>query len=315
MNGRVYDPNIGRFLSVDPVFEFPTNTQSLNPYSYVLNNPLSLTDPTGYAAATCPTGTSFPADNQPGTTVTEHVSYTPTGSHIAISGTLTAKSDGNGGIAVTASNKALAQTFSAGAKAMFGGDNGQQNSQQGAHSLYKTIMSQGGGTSPAAQSVPTNPTDSTSNQTTQQQPSIAVLVEQVKGEGVNVADHAVISVNGATPVGLVPDSDKAAVEALGKEIVTALHGTPEASPVPGHVEPLAKGQIVEASAIFRVTPNQAGAMQAAIIRMENSHQIYDSIYRNCDAFVEEALRAGGVKAPNDITPRGLVSDLRKQFPQ
>ncbi|HEX5339860.1 MAG TPA: RHS repeat-associated core domain-containing protein [Gammaproteobacteria bacterium] len=50
MNGRIYDPNLGRFLSVDPVFEFPTNTQSLNPYSYVLNNPLSLTDPTGYTA-------------------------------------------------------------------------------------------------------------------------------------------------------------------------------------------------------------------------------------------------------------------------
>ena len=43
MNGRVYDPNLGRFLSVDPVFEFPTNTQSLNPYSYVMNNPLSMT--------------------------------------------------------------------------------------------------------------------------------------------------------------------------------------------------------------------------------------------------------------------------------
>lgn len=50
MNGRVYDPNLGRFLSVDPAFQFPTNTQSLNPYSYVLNNPLSLTDPTGYTA-------------------------------------------------------------------------------------------------------------------------------------------------------------------------------------------------------------------------------------------------------------------------
>ena len=54
MNGRIYDPNLGRFLSVDPVFEFPTNTQSLNPYSYVLNNPLSLTDPTGYTVVnTC----------------------------------------------------------------------------------------------------------------------------------------------------------------------------------------------------------------------------------------------------------------------
>jgi RHS repeat-associated protein len=47
MNGRVYDPTIGRFLSVDPVFQFPENTQSLNPYTYVLNTPLTLTDPTG----------------------------------------------------------------------------------------------------------------------------------------------------------------------------------------------------------------------------------------------------------------------------
>lgn len=49
MNGRVYDPQLGRFLSVDPVFAHPTNAQSLNPYSYVLNSPLSLTDPTGLA--------------------------------------------------------------------------------------------------------------------------------------------------------------------------------------------------------------------------------------------------------------------------
>jgi RHS repeat-associated protein len=62
MNGRVYDPSLGRFLSVDPVFEFPTNMQSLNPYSYVLNNPLSMTDPTGYSAtdgSICTTGAGF----------------------------------------------------------------------------------------------------------------------------------------------------------------------------------------------------------------------------------------------------------------
>lgn len=47
MNGRVYDPGIGRFLSVDPAFSFPTNTQSLNAYSYAMNNPFSFTDPTG----------------------------------------------------------------------------------------------------------------------------------------------------------------------------------------------------------------------------------------------------------------------------
>ncbi len=48
MNGRVYDPVIGRFLSPDPVVQAPDNTQSLNRYSYVLNNPLSYTDPSGF---------------------------------------------------------------------------------------------------------------------------------------------------------------------------------------------------------------------------------------------------------------------------
>jgi RHS repeat-associated protein len=48
MNGRVYDPELGRFLTADPFVQFPTNTQSYNRYSYVLNNPLAYTDPSGY---------------------------------------------------------------------------------------------------------------------------------------------------------------------------------------------------------------------------------------------------------------------------
>lgn len=51
MNGRAYDYQLGRFLSVDPVVQFPTNSQSLNPYSYILNNPLSGTDPSGFRIA------------------------------------------------------------------------------------------------------------------------------------------------------------------------------------------------------------------------------------------------------------------------
>jgi RHS repeat-associated protein len=56
MNGRSFDYSLGRFLSVDPIIQFPTNSQSLNPYSYILNNPLSGTDPSGYAANTCDVG-------------------------------------------------------------------------------------------------------------------------------------------------------------------------------------------------------------------------------------------------------------------
>lgn len=48
MNGRVYDPVIGRFLSADPFIQSPDDLQSLNRYSYVNNNPLSYTDPSGF---------------------------------------------------------------------------------------------------------------------------------------------------------------------------------------------------------------------------------------------------------------------------
>jgi RHS repeat-associated protein len=48
MNGRVYDPTIGRFLSADPHIQAPYDTQSFNRYSYVKNNPLKYTDPSGF---------------------------------------------------------------------------------------------------------------------------------------------------------------------------------------------------------------------------------------------------------------------------
>ena len=48
MNGRIYDATLGRFLQADPFVQAPDNTQSYNRYSYVLNNPLRYTDPSGY---------------------------------------------------------------------------------------------------------------------------------------------------------------------------------------------------------------------------------------------------------------------------
>ncbi len=48
MNGRVYDPHIGRFLSADPFIQQPDNVQSFNRYSYVLNNPLEYVEASGF---------------------------------------------------------------------------------------------------------------------------------------------------------------------------------------------------------------------------------------------------------------------------
>ena len=47
MNGRLYDPILGRFLSPDPFVQMPDLSQNFNRYSYCLNNPLKYTDPDG----------------------------------------------------------------------------------------------------------------------------------------------------------------------------------------------------------------------------------------------------------------------------
>lgn len=54
MNGRVYDPTLGRFISADPNIQAPFNTQSFSRFSYVMNGPLNATDPTGFEAETPP---------------------------------------------------------------------------------------------------------------------------------------------------------------------------------------------------------------------------------------------------------------------
>ncbi len=47
MNGRLYDPLTGQFLSADNYIQAPTFSPSFNRYSYCLNNPLKYTDPSG----------------------------------------------------------------------------------------------------------------------------------------------------------------------------------------------------------------------------------------------------------------------------
>jgi RHS repeat-associated protein len=49
MNGRVYDPTLGRFMSADPTVPDAGDGQNYNRYSYVLNNPTVYTDPSGFA--------------------------------------------------------------------------------------------------------------------------------------------------------------------------------------------------------------------------------------------------------------------------
>lgn len=50
MGARLYDPNLGRFISCDNYVQAPNNSQSFNRYSYCFNNPLKYTDPDGNIA-------------------------------------------------------------------------------------------------------------------------------------------------------------------------------------------------------------------------------------------------------------------------
>ncbi|WP_299768163.1 RHS repeat-associated core domain-containing protein [uncultured Pseudoteredinibacter sp.] len=56
MNGRIYDPRVARFLQADPFVQAASDTQMYNRYSYVRNNPLNATDPSGYFVFTLAAG-------------------------------------------------------------------------------------------------------------------------------------------------------------------------------------------------------------------------------------------------------------------
>jgi RHS repeat-associated protein len=128
-----------------------------------------------------------------------------------------------------------------------------------------------------------------------------VTVEQVKGQGVNGGplgfDHAAVSVNGQQAVGLEPKKDTGTVV--------------EDKTVPGAVRAVDPNREVKDKATIQVTPEQAGKIQTFLDNAAKNPPNYNLYHSNCAQFCERALQAGGVKnVPNDMTPHGLVEDLK-----
>ncbi|BBM03581.1 hypothetical protein GL2_36550 [Microbulbifer sp. GL-2] len=150
MNGRAYDYNLGRFLSVDPVIQSPGNSQSLNPYSYIMNNPLAGTDPSGYTpdciqsddgTTTC-TGTV--KVNQTGSRIVQRVTATTTTSGATTSVHL---SGGNGGAQQTVAGIITATLKSTGFRAVDIGSQASRGNLQGDQGAADSGQSGGVGNS------------------------------------------------------------------------------------------------------------------------------------------------------------------------
>ena len=149
----------------------------------------------------------------------------------------------------------------------------------------------------------------------QEQPgSVVVRVNEVSG--LPPYDHATVQIGGDTPVGLEPNSNSQAATAAAEEVVDLAKGSPVPHPVPGSIEDQ-PGRTVKDRAILHVTKKQAGAMRARLAEMRQNPRetTYSYLYHNCTSLPEELLRAGGIPAPNDDTPGGLVADLKRRYPQ
>ncbi|WP_229215082.1 polymorphic toxin type 23 domain-containing protein [Dyadobacter bucti] len=118
MNGRMYDPVVGRVLSVDNYVQDPFGTQSYNRYSYSNNNPLRYTDPSGEIFQMAYFAAAFTADfasnllngvDNPGKVASRNASNAVNG----LSSSLQFQIYSNGNTSVTAGINPLAMGISA----------------------------------------------------------------------------------------------------------------------------------------------------------------------------------------------------------
>jgi RHS repeat-associated protein len=286
---RFYTSNYGRFLSADDSkYAKAADPQTWNLYTYVANNPINAVDPTGHE----PDASLSWAEHR----------YKPM-QHGSSLDDSAGNVDGDGAAS---------------------GGGGTAGGAGGTAWMNCIMCWYGSNPSPngdIADPPPSNPVggpyDSDESEDQKQsasQNTVAVVIQAIKGSDLNGFGHSVISVGGDARVGLVPNSDAAAAAAVAAEAASAAAGRYDEISVAGHIEPLAAGRTVNDQVVIRVTMDQATAMRAAIAKDMGQAQRYDPGYNNCASWVERIAHVGGINAPYDLTPGGLVADLKKQDP-
>jgi RHS repeat-associated protein len=286
---RFYTSNYGRFLSADESkYAKPADPQTWNLYTYVANNPVNAVDPTGHE----PDASLAWAEHRY-KPMQHGGSLDDSAGNVDGDGADSGPSDSNSGTG-DANGTATGSDTKTYLYAVTDGDNTFPEAVQATNSndAYAAVMSSSG---------PSDPGEGSEAQPPEEY--AWVVVKQTRAE--QPWGHISIGINGRDYMGLEPDSKAEAAKAFAQE---ATDGIPR--PVPGHVEAdHAKGTD---SVTLRVTMQQASQMQAFISQASQQPQAYDFYYRNCATFVEQTLRSGGmVGIPNDMTPGGLMGDLKK----
>ncbi len=133
--------------------------------------------------------------------------------------------------------------------------------------------------------------------------SHTITVRDVSDPGINIFHHVTVQIDSDQEVGYGPKQPM-----TGKELR-------KNTPVPGTVEPRdPKGKTLDQVTIH-VTAGQAGAARTAIKETHDNpgnYVFHGDNAHNCTNFGELVVNRAGGHAPNDVTPGGLVHDLREQ---
>ncbi len=295
MNGRVYDYRLGRFLSVDPIISNPGSTQSINPYSYIGNNPLSGTDPTGYEPRSICEGTGRSSN----CTSIQVASSSPDKKR--------RQTQAHSGAGGAGSRQAESNPSSAGGT----GETVQRSPIQNPSPETRKVVE---GMVEALNATP-------GTRDYKLAEGWRAVDDQLAAERAGAGQIAVADVT----VSLFPGAKVFGHVGLG--VNTALtqgyypaNGVSQFDTGTGWV----KGEVrydvsvrEEASVTLRGTPQQDAQVQAAIDARRTNPGMYVLRHRNCANFVGDALRAGGYQVPYTSMPRKLfeaVESLPERIP-
>lgn len=277
-NARLYSPEIGRFVSADPIISDPTNPQNLNRYSYVLNNLMNLVDPTGnettvtfYNNANSSQGSSSTADGGSGSFQEDWKPWAQRFERI--------------GREVGRWGRDVGNFFGD----LFGGGGGPAPPPN----YYLNIDNYGNNSYGMLNSY-------ANNSVTNYSPSFGFPGGSADGKAVRVTLYSGARIFGHIGIGINTDSTEGFYPVM--DSMKMLTGTP------GHVrtDSLEERSMIK-TMLIPINSNQAARMQQYINSVRSGE--YTLTNHNCVDFCRHVLNVGGLLAPSTIRPRGFMDGL------